>query len=79
MWQAKTDYISMHGRSFYHTILGAPELLAKFGTTFAPLSNFLMKIKPIRIVMELLTGIDRNTVLPTFHSNTFRKWYKRNA
>ncbi len=79
MWEAKIDYISKHGRSFRHKILGIPEILAKFGTCFAFLSNWLMRIKLVRIPMEIITGIDRRAKLPEFHFTTFRKWFKENA
>ncbi|MFC2013143.1 4Fe-4S dicluster domain-containing protein [Chloroflexota bacterium] len=78
MWQAKIDHIKKHGRSLHHKILGMPELLAKLGTNFAPLANWLMGVKLIRILSEFITGIDRNTTLPKFHCQTFRKWFKNN-
>ena len=79
MWQAKMDYVSKHGVSFKHRILGMPEILARLGTTFAPLGNWMMSVKLVRIPMEIITGIDRKTRLPTFHFNTFRKWFKKHA
>lgn len=79
MWEAKIDYISKHGRSFHHMILGMPELLAKLGTAFAPLANRMMDIGLVRIPMEIITGVDRKTKLPVFHFNTFRRWFKQHA
>ncbi len=79
MWQAKIDYISKHGRPFYHKLLGMPELLAKLGTVFAPVSNWILGTRLVRIPMEIVTGIDRKTNLPKFHSQTFRKWLKKNG
>ena len=79
MWQAKTDYVSRHGTSLKHKILGRPEWLAKLGTILAPIANWMMGSKLARIPMEIVTGIDRRTNLPTFHFQTFRKWLKKNA
>ena len=79
MWQAKTDNISKQGISFYHKILGRPETLAKLGSTFASLSNFMMGNRLIRIPMEIIAGIDRKANLPIFRSRTFRKWFKNNG
>jgi L-lactate utilization protein LutB len=79
MWRAKIDYVSQHGRSLKHKILSMPEMLARLGTTFAPLSNWMMGLKLVRIPMEIITGIDRRTNLPRFHFQTFRKWFKKNA
>ena len=79
MWQAKADYISKYGRSLKHKILGSPELLARLGSVFGPIANRMMGINPVRIPMEILTGIDRKTNLPTFHFQTFRKWFNKYA
>jgi L-lactate utilization protein LutB len=79
MWKAKIDYISQHDRSLQHKILGMPEILAKLGTAFAPLSNWMMGLKLVRIPMEIITGIDRRTNLPTFHLKTFRKWFNKHG
>ena len=79
MWEGKIEYSAKHGRSFYHKIIGEPELLAKAGTAFASLANPMMKTKVARIPMEAVTGIDRKTTLPVFHFETFRKWVKKNA
>jgi len=79
LWQAKIDYKSKYGRSFKDKILGSPELIAKLGAAFAPLANWMMGIKLIRIPMEIITGIDRKANLPTFHSQTFRRWFNKNG
>ncbi|UCB42958.1 MAG: lactate utilization protein [Dehalococcoidales bacterium] len=79
MWQLKMDYVYKRGPSFYHRILGRPELLARLGTPFAPLANRLMGNGLIRGFMEIITGIDRKSTLPKFHYQTFRKWFRQNA
>ena len=58
---------------------GRPEILAKLGTGLAPLSNWAMRQKLLRVPMESITGIDRRTRLPEFHRNTFRKKVKNHA
>ncbi|MFC1945728.1 4Fe-4S dicluster domain-containing protein [Chloroflexota bacterium] len=79
MWRAKEEYLKSHGISLSHRILGSPELLAKIASPLAPLANFMMRIGLVRIIMEFITGIDRKTKLPTFHTRTFRKWYGKNG
>lgn len=73
MWQAKMDYIARHGTSLRHKMLGRPELLARLGTALAPIANWIMGQKFVRILLEMLTGIDRRANLPKFHLQTFRK------
>ena len=79
MWQAKFEHVAQYGTSFSHKVLGRPEILAKLGTGLAPLSNWAMRQKLLRVPMESITGIDRRTRLPEFHRNTFRKKVKNHA
>lgn len=79
MWQAKADYIGKYGRPLKHRILGSPELLARLGSFFGSIANWMMGIKLVRVPMEIVTGIDRRTNLPIFHFQTFRKWFNKNA
>jgi len=79
MWQAKIDYITEYGTSFRHKMLGRPEVLAKLGTIAAPIANWMMGLKLVRILMEVIIGVDRRTNLPTFHSQTFRRWFKKHG
>ena len=79
MWQANMDYVKKHGTSLSHRILGAPERLARLASPFAPIANLLMHWKPVRVPMEFITGIDRKTTLPVFHSRPFRKRFQNNG
>lgn len=79
MWQAKIDYITQYGTSFRHKMLGRPEVLAKLGTIAAPIANWMMGLKLVRILMEVITGVDRRANLPTFNSQTFRRWFKKHG
>jgi glycerol-3-phosphate dehydrogenase subunit C len=73
MWQAKLDYVHGHGTSLSHKVLGRPELLARMGTGVAPVANWALGQKLVRVPMEKITGIDRRTRLPRFFGKTFRK------
>ena len=77
MWQAKADYTTRRGVLFRHKLLGMPEVLARLGTAFAPVANWMMGLKPVRILLEIMTGIDRRANLPRFHSQTFQKWFEK--
>lgn len=76
IWQGKLDHLSTHSNSLSHRILGRPEVLAKLGTSIAPVSNWAMSLPLMRIPMEQITGIDRRTRLPSFHYRTFKKRIK---
>jgi anaerobic glycerol-3-phosphate dehydrogenase C subunit len=58
-------------------ILSRPGLLGKMSAPVAPLANFANKNPLARRVIEVTAGIDRRAILPTFHRETFVKWYKK--
>ncbi len=79
MWQAKIDHLARQKTSFSHQILGRPEILARLGTALAPIANWMMSMKLVRVPMEFIAGIDRKTILPRFHFRTFRRWFKKHG
>lgn len=52
-------------------------MLAKLGSQAAPLSNWIANLKPVRMLMEQIFGIDRRRALPAFKRETLRKWFDR--
>ena len=56
-------------------LLGRNELLGKLGGPVAPIANALMRVRPIRHLMESTLGIDHRAPFPVFHSTTFRRWF----
>ncbi len=55
-------------------IADLPEL-AVWGSRFAPLSNWLMRSRPVRTLMEWVYGLDRRVPPPAFARTTFRDWF----
>lgn len=51
--------------------------LAAWGSRLAPLSNWIMRSKVVRALMEHWYGIDRRVPPPRFAGETFRQWFKR--
>ena len=77
MWEAKLDYVKKHGVPFSHMILGRPELVAKAGSTAAPLSNLALRLRPVRLAMEFTAGIHRRVRMPEFAKETFAEWFSK--
>ncbi|MGB9887713.1 MAG: hypothetical protein ACPLPT_08470 [Moorellales bacterium] len=75
MWEAKLDYVRKHGVSVSHMVLGRPELIAKAGSMAAPIANRGLKIKPLRMAMEMAVGVHREVRMPEFHRETFAAWF----
>lgn len=51
--------------------------LAKWGSRFAPLSNWVAQSWPARVLFEKLYGFDRRIPMPAYARRTFRHWWGR--
>jgi len=60
-------------------LLARTDLQGKVATTFAPLVNASTKVKPARVLMEKVTGIARDRLLPTFSRVRFSKWFRERS
>jgi Fe-S oxidoreductase len=60
-------------------LLARTDLQGKVATALAPVVNASTKLKPARVVMEKVTGISRDRLLPTFNRVKFSKWFGRRA
>jgi glycerol-3-phosphate dehydrogenase subunit C len=78
MWTARADHAAKHGRSLSERILGNPEVLAKAGMFAAPVSNAVVQLKPAKALVGACLGFDTVRPLPTFHRETFSRWFSRN-
>ncbi len=64
------DYWSRHGVSRHARVLGHARTLAKWGSAFAPVSNWVMNSGVSKYLAEKSLGIDRRRALPAFASRT---------
>ena len=65
------DYWHRHGTPLATRVLGNVRDLARWGSRFAPVSNWVMNSPPARLMNEALLGIDRRRSLPAFARTTF--------
>ena len=79
---AKLKYEFLH--AYHQSNGGAPlrtrmfariDELSKWGCRFAPLSNWVVKLLPVRWLMHLFLGIHWRRRLPAFARPTFDKWF----
>ncbi len=49
--------------------------MARWGCHFAPLSNWVMQSRAVRVMMEHVFGLDRRMPPPRFAHPTFRQWF----
>jgi len=70
------QYYKEHSLPLRSLLFGNIDLLSKFGSAFAPVSNWFMTNGLFAFFMDKLVGIDKRRKFPTFARNTFKKWYK---
>ncbi|MFX0013060.1 MAG: FAD-linked oxidase C-terminal domain-containing protein [Promethearchaeota archaeon] len=71
---SKLPYIGKIPRGHYFT--GNYEMIARLGSTFAPLSNIGLW-GPNKYLMQLFGGVHHDSNFPKFRRNTFQKWFKK--
>jgi FAD/FMN-containing dehydrogenase/Fe-S oxidoreductase len=58
-------------------LVGAADLLGRLGCAFAPISNWSLRLPPVRALMEKLLGFARERELPPYASERFDRWFAR--
>src|SRR5919109_1080346 len=78
---AKIKYEFLHhyhranGLPLRNRLFGGIERINRIGSQFAPVSNWIVRSKANRWLMEKLAGIDRRRPLPRFAEETFEDWF----
>jgi len=73
---------SLTGRGDRGDVSRSARLLARtdqqglLATTLAPVVNATAKLRPARVVMEKVSGISRDRLLPTFDRVRFSRWFR---
>ena len=60
-------------------MLGDTDMVGRLASLAAPLANWANKNSTIRALMEKHLGIHKDRLLPTFHSETFPKWFGKHS
>jgi Fe-S oxidoreductase len=66
-----------NGATFADKVFGDTDRVGRLSSLAAPLVNWANKNPLMRGLMEKYLGIHRDRLLPTFHSETFEKWYRK--
>jgi Fe-S oxidoreductase len=77
MLRAKAARARAEGVTRQDRWLGDVDAVGALGCATSPLSNWANRFKPHRVLMEAVVGIHRDRNLPTFHRQTFRRWFER--
>ena len=69
-------YHAANGFPLRNQLFGNIAAVSRWGSFFAPVSNWINGLTPVRRMMEQQVGIDRRRRLPPFASQTFVQWFK---
>lgn len=69
-------YYQANGLPLRNRFFGRIADLAKLGSRFAPISNWIASSRASRWLMDRFLGIDSRRPLPKFASETFTDWFK---
>ncbi|GGI98427.1 hypothetical protein GCM10008995_05380 [Halobellus salinus] len=64
------------GPGIQKRLFGNFELLAKVGSTVAPVSNWVANAGPVSRVLQRAAGVAHDRDLPAFQRTTFREWFE---
>jgi FAD/FMN-containing dehydrogenase/Fe-S oxidoreductase len=70
------QYHQANGYPLRNQIFGNIAALSKWGSMFAPVSNWVNKLGVVKKMMKAQIGIDPRRQLPEFASQTFTQWFK---
>ena len=70
-------YHKKNGITAGERFFGQPEKLYPLASLFAPITNFVNKQKPTKVILETLFGIDSRRDLPEFAPQTFKSWFNK--
>ena len=75
--QARARLKERDGVKLRDRLLGRPNLLGKLATPAAPIANWSLSSRPMRLAIEKTLGIHRDAPLPRFAGRTFQGWARK--
>ncbi len=73
MMAARAEYVRRKGLRRSEKALSGNRYFSVLGGIFAPLSNFVLRLRVFRWVLEKITGLDRRRAFPAFKRGSFLK------
>jgi glycerol-3-phosphate dehydrogenase subunit C len=77
--QARNELKAEKGIPLRDRIITRPTWLGRAGTPVAPLANWTLRSKPLRILGEKLLGVHRDAPAPRFAGRRFSRWARGHA
>ncbi|MBM4122724.1 MAG: Fe-S oxidoreductase [Nitrospira sp.] len=75
----KKQVVAEKGASWRDRLLIKTDLIGRLGSLVAPFVNWMMGIKWLRSLMELVMGVHRDRQVLRFQAETFPRWWAKRA
>ncbi len=79
MVRAKAQSIRQRGLPIRDRLMVHTDLVGRWGSRLAPLVNWANRQPWLRSLLHRTAGIHKEKLLPTFHRETFERWFARRA
>ena len=73
----RTTMKEAHGIPLRDRLIGRTSLIGTMMTPVAPIANWALDVKPIRLAMEAVIGVHRSAPMPRAYGRTFESWFKK--
>lgn len=77
--QAARIKYSKHRPSLRDMILANTDFMGSLATTMAPIVNFTLGLKPVKLAMDVVLKVDDHRTFPKYASRKFEPWFRKNA
>jgi glycerol-3-phosphate dehydrogenase subunit C len=75
--QARAQLWEDRGIPLRNQVIARPSVLGRLGTPVAPLANWALQNRAMRVLAHRLVGIHHKAPMPKFAGRTFQRWAKR--
>lgn len=67
------------GPGLREMMLASTDVMGPVASTFAPIANWALGLKPAKAVMDATIGVSKHAVMPKYASQTFETWFKKES
>jgi len=75
--RAKARLRERDGKPLREQMIARPTVIGRLGTPAAPIANWSLRNKGVRLLVEKTLGIHRDAAMPAFAGRTFQAWARR--
>jgi len=78
-YEVLSAYHRAHGLPLRNRLFGRIDRINRWGSRLAPFSNWVLRRRANRYLLDALAGIDRRRPLPAFAAESFAAWFRNRS